>query len=65
MILWLKVSADRLELPEIVADSASELARITGASVNTIYSAVSHLKSGRIKKSIYCRVDTDDKGGEK
>lgn len=60
-VLWLKVSNDEFELPEIVADSASMLAEKTGASVATIYSSVSHYNHGAIKNSIYRRVEiTED-----
>ena len=44
MILWLKVSQDEFELPEIVADSPVKLARLCGVTPNCIYSTMSHAK---------------------
>lgn len=41
-VLWLAVSPDRYQLPEAVADSAAELARITGENLSVIRSSVSH-----------------------
>ena len=42
--VWLMVTADEYELPEAVADTAEELARIVGVSVTTIYSVISKSK---------------------
>lgn len=55
--LYMMVTDDELELPLVVADSAQELADIIGRSVNTIYSGISHEKHGRIKSSIYKKVE--------
>jgi hypothetical protein len=51
------VTDDELELPLVVADSAQELADIIGRNVNTIYSGISHEQHGRIKRSIYKKVE--------
>lgn len=45
MALYLKISADRYELPIAVADTAQELARMLGVTANTIYSQMSHAKA--------------------
>lgn len=55
--LYMMVTDDELELPLVVADSAQELADIIGRNVNTIYSGISHEKHGRIKRSIYKKVE--------
>ena len=55
--LYMMVTDDELELPLVVADSAQELADIIGRNVNTIYSEISHEQHGRIKRSIYKKVE--------
>ena len=55
--LYMMVTDDKLELPLVVADSAQELADIIGRNVNTIYSGISHEQHGRIKRSIYKKVE--------
>lgn len=44
MYLWLKVSQDKYEFPEIIASSVAELADKAGVKVSSIYSAMSHAK---------------------
>lgn len=57
--IWLKVSNDQYELPEIVADSANELAKKLGITKNCIFSAISHAnKKGY--KCIYRKVVIDE-----
>ena len=51
---------DEFELPLAIADSASELARMVGVSPNTIKSATSAVKHGRVKRSRYIYVDDTD-----
>jgi hypothetical protein len=51
------VTDDELELPLVVADSAQELADIIGRNVKTIYSGIRHEQHGRIKRSIYKKVE--------
>lgn len=60
MTIWMKVTKDKYELPVAVADSASELARKLGCNVYTIYSAMSHVRTGRNKSSIYKKVEIED-----
>lgn len=55
--LYMMVTDDELELPLVVADSAQELADIIGRNVNTIYSGISHEQHGRVKRSIYKKVE--------
>ena len=60
MVLYLKVTNDKYELPLAVATSAEELARMTGANANTIRAAVCHYEKGRVKNSVYKRVRIED-----
>lgn len=39
---YMKVTNDKYRLPVAVADSAGELARIVGATKNTVLSSISH-----------------------
>ena len=41
MTVWLYVTKDKYELPLVVADSISLLARKLGVTTNTIHSAIS------------------------
>ena len=60
MTIWMKVTKDKYELPIAVADSPMELARILGISSNTINSSISHVKTGKIKTSVFKKVEVDD-----
>lgn len=40
--LYLKVSRDKYELPEAVADSVSELARLCGVNAQSVFCRISH-----------------------
>lgn len=59
MTIYMMVTDDELELPLVIADSAPELAKKIGKNVNTIYSGISHEKHGRIKSSIYKKVEIE------
>lgn len=59
MKVYMMVTKDEYELPLAVADSAKELAEITGRSVNTIRSAICHFKR-RGGFSIYRKVEVED-----
>ena len=50
--LWLLVTKDKYELPILVADTANELAKMTGTTKNNV---VSQINRGN-KKSMYRRV---------
>lgn len=62
--VYMKVTPDKYELPIAIADTAQELARITGSSVNTIYSAISNYRAGRTKRSVYVQVEIICRKGE-
>ncbi len=51
--IWLKVTSDKYELPLAVADTASELARLCGVTVNTIYAQMSRVRSGNLPSCPY------------
>ena len=52
--IYMKLSKDKYELPEAVADSAAELARMVGTTENVVYSSISRgLKT-------YVRVEVED-----
>ena len=59
MTIYMMVTDDKFELPLAVADSAPELAEMIGRNVNTIYSGISHEQHGRIKRSIYKKVEVE------
>ena len=59
-VIWMYVSQDRYSLPEIIADSADELAKMCNTSTSVIYSTITHYKTGRLKKEKYVKVVVDD-----
>lgn len=59
MVLYLKVTNDRYRLPVAVAESASELSRLTGKKKTSILSVISHARKDG-KESLYIRVEVDD-----
>lgn len=62
MNIWLKVTLDKYELPVAVADSAEEMAKLCGVSVNNIYSVRSHARArGHRCRYIVVSVDEEDK----
>lgn len=59
MTLWLKVSRDQYEHPLIIADSAQELAEMSGIKLESLYSTISHRKQDG-KFCPYRRVDIEE-----
>lgn len=59
-VLWLKVTMDEYELPVAVADSAAELAKMLGVTVNNIRSSYSKYKSGERKSCQFRRVEVEE-----
>lgn len=64
MTLYMMTTKDKYELPLAVADSMQELARITGANLNSIQSCLCH-KRTRVNKtdkhwSKWHRVEVED-----
>ena len=58
--MWIKVTNDKYELPVAVGETAVELAEMLGVTTDVIYSSVSHFKAGRIKKSLYLKIEEGD-----
>lgn len=57
--LWMRVSPDKYEIPEVIADSIEELADKCGVKVRSIRSTIYHYKTeGR--RQIYVRVEVPD-----
>lgn len=56
MNIWMMVSKDKYELPQVIADTAQELALMVGTSKNNIQSEVSHWEHGRLKRPKFVRV---------
>lgn len=58
MKLYLKVTTDKYQLPVAVADSAQELARIVGATKESVYSMIS--RSERGMNTGYIKVEVEE-----
>lgn len=57
MIVYMKVTRDEYELPLAIADTAGELAKMTGATEGAIWSSISHQKNGRVKRGSFKAVE--------
>lgn len=57
MRLYLEISQDEYELPIIVCDSASELARRTGLSENNVYSQISKGRKGKYQHPRFISIE--------
>lgn len=58
--LWMKVTDDEYELPVAVAASVAELARMTGAKKESLYSIFSRDRNGVVHSKVYREVEVDD-----
>ena len=58
MKLYVRTTTDELELPVAVADSAKELAEMTGTTVGCVYSSIAHDHKG------WDRVEVEDEDAE-
>ena len=59
MVVWMKVTKDKYELPVAVADSANELARILNTTANNVNSSLSK------GYGTYVKVVIDDEESER
>ena len=59
MIVYMKVSRDKYELPEAVADSVREMAMLQGTTTNAIHRAFSRERVYGMKCR-YVKVEIDD-----
>ena len=60
MKVWMKVTNDKYELPVAVASSVAELARMTGATKESLYSIFSRDRKGVRHSLTYREVEIDD-----
>lgn len=60
MKVYMKVTRDEYELPLAIADTPAELAEMTGASKNTIFSNIAHQKDGTIRNGSFKAVEIDE-----
>ena len=58
--IYMAVDLRYYELPYAIADSAEELAAMCGVTKNTVRSAISHVKCGKLKRSRYVCVEVDE-----
>ena len=56
MFVYMKVTNDKYELPEAIADSIIELAQMLGVKTQSIYDSMKHVKSSG-SRSPYVKVD--------
>lgn len=59
MTLYMRVTRDKYELPEAVAEDAGTLARMCGVTVNTIFSQISRFEHDG-KPCRWRRVEVED-----
>ena len=55
-VLYLEITTDEYELPIVVAESVPELAKLSGASINAIRSALCRQRNGKLKNSRFREV---------
>ena len=60
MKLWVATSRDGYAFPIAVADTAGELARMTGANEKTIRSIAARNKTGQYKEGKYWCIECDE-----
>lgn len=59
-VVWLKLSDPVYQLPELVADSAAELAKMCGVSQSTVIANASRQKKGQREYSRYIMVEVGE-----
>lgn len=61
MTLWMCVSMDKYELPIVVADTSTELARMCGVAKGTAASSIHYAKvSGHRSRYVKVEIEEDD-----
>lgn len=63
-VIWMEITRDKYRLPVAVADSANELARMTGRNAKSIMKQVRSAEKGETQKSRWIRVFVDDEEDE-
>lgn len=59
--MYMRVSTDEYELPEVIADSWKELALKCGVSTDTIKTHRFKYRNGIVKHEKYIKVELDEK----
>ena len=58
--IYMKVSKDKYQLPEVIADSVKELAEKCGESPRIVSSLASKASKGKHKNSPYIRIEIEE-----
>ena len=58
--VYMKVSKDKYQLPEVIADSVKELAEKCGESPRIVSSLASKASKGKHKNSPYIRIEIEE-----
>lgn len=61
MKIYMEISQDGLELPVAVADTAAELAKMSGTSAEVVRSSISKVRRGVHKKSRFIEVEISER----
>lgn len=60
MRIWMRITSDKYQLPEVVADTVEELSELTGVKNGSIRSTASRLVHGQRKTGTFIYVDIDE-----
>ena len=60
MKIYMKVTQDKYSMPLAIADSPTELAKMTGKTRNSILSAISRYKNGEVKIPSFVVVEVEE-----
>ena len=60
MYIWMMVTRDKYELPLAIADTARELAKLTGYHVGSIVTGANGVKNGKLKRSYFRKVNIEE-----
>jgi hypothetical protein len=60
MKIYMEISQDGLELPVAVADTAAELAKMSGTSAEVVRSSISKVRRGIHKKSRFIEIEINE-----
>ena len=60
MRIWMRITSDKFQFPEVIADTVEELSELTGVKIASIRSMASRVVHGRLKTGTFIYVDIDD-----
>ena len=60
MRVWMRITSDQYQLPEVIADTVEELSELTGVKIGSIRSTASRVVHGRLKTGTFVYVDIDE-----